>query len=250
MPLAAKILQVFVISGISLIIDRIKENIIYNKTNIIDAAHPPSSQPLDYFIGDMITEPRVQDRAWNPEKEWNVEYNYGRNYKHSEGQEWGSGHNTANVLKNQYQGEMEQIPKLAHTETWTPSNTDESWMYIREMSEPYDGQQPNMLQSNALKKQFQEKTDNEEKNWYNWSNKNVTWPNWIPLKKYHNEKYPTPWWNDDSQQTEKSPKVRKFTLDEVISKKKKPFWSGSIGWTGDLGSFGEVPLPPWLQKTF
>ncbi|VDM13914.1 unnamed protein product [Wuchereria bancrofti] len=183
-----------------------------------------NSQPMDYFVDD---ETKSQlDRPI----EWNTEYNYGRNYKHSEGQEWGTGYNnqysTANIMKKR--------PKLEVSPAqWTlPPNIDESKMHAAGMYKMNAGlQHANILPSNILKKQFQEKTGNDAENWHNWPKKSITWPNLLLFKKNQYEKQQIPWWDINNNQP----------------KQKQPFWLGSIGWTGDLGPYGEVPPPPWLS---
>lgn len=231
---------------------KIEENmIVYCKTNVVGAISPPSSQPVDYFDVDKITQSKILDRP----NEWDTEYNYGRNYKHSEGQEWGSGYNnhynTGNIMKNRYDEIKKQRPKWPQTEIspthWASTDTDESKMSMRGLSEAYDEQQPNMLRSDVLKKQFQPKTGSEVKNWYNWPRNNISWPNWVPKRNPY-EKQLVPWWSTDSQQAQKAQEVARLTLAETIQKQKQPFLLNSVGWTGDLGPFSEVPYPPWLSK--
>ncbi|VIO89575.1 Uncharacterized protein BM_BM11031 [Brugia malayi] len=185
-----------------------------------------NSQPMDYYFDN-------DDARSQPDRpiEWNTEYKYGRNYKHSEGQEWGTGYN------NQYStANMKKRPKLLQVEVsparWTsPPNIDESTkMHAAGMYEVNAGSQhASMLPSNILKKQFQEKFASDVENWHNWPKKNITWSNWL-FKRNQYEKQQVPWWDTSNQ-----------------PKQKQPFWPGSIGWTGDLGPYGEVPPPPWLS---
>ncbi|CAG9538044.1 unnamed protein product [Cercopithifilaria johnstoni] len=224
--------------------------IIFNIFNGV-ANSSPNLQPIDYFDVDTIKQLKTLDK---PSEEWNMEYNYGRNYKHSKGQEWGNGYNnqynTGNILRNhQYEGAKKQRAKLLQTEItpiWASTNIDESKMYRGGASEMNDKQQGSMQQSNTLEKQFQKKTGSKMKNWYNWPSKNLTWPNWI-LKKNPYEMQLVPWWNTNDQQAQKAQSVPRFMPDEIILKQKKFFWPGSIGWTGDLGPFREVPIPPWYD---
>ncbi|EFO19140.1 hypothetical protein LOAG_09355 [Loa loa] len=219
---------------------KINENtIVY----IVGAISPPSSKPMDYTDVDTITQPRLLNKPGR----WNMEYNYGRRYEHSKGQEWGTGYN------NQYNDVNVTKPKLSQTELspvqWTSSNTDKFKIHAQGISERNDEQQASMLRSNDQKKQFQEKTGSEVKNWHNWPSKNITWPGWV-LKGNHFKKQLVPWWNTGNQQVMKAQKVARFMSGEAITKQKPPFWPGSVGWTGDLGPFGEVPSPPWLSKDF
>lgn len=206
------------------------------------------------------------------QNEWIMEYNYGRNYKHSEGQEWGNGYSnqysidinsntrypTGNIPKNRYDGGMKQRAKLSEAEK-TPiqrisdyidkskmcnrtGNIQGSSKNMRELSDMRNEQQISTIPvDNIRKNYFQKITDSE---WKNRPSSNLTWPYW-ELKKNRYEKQLVPWWLANDQQTQKTENFQTFTLNESIPKHKQPFWPGSIGWTGDLGAFGEVPNPPW-----
>ncbi|KAL3990869.1 hypothetical protein ACH3XW_33570 [Acanthocheilonema viteae] len=211
-------------------------------SSIIGAAKPPSFRPTDYFDADTINRLKILDK---PMDEWNTEYNYGRNYKHSEGREWGTGYNkqygNEDMLKNLYEEAKKQSGKLPKAESIQ--------RVLANVRDPRteEKHQGSMLRSNILKKQFQKRTDSKVKNWYNWPSKNLTWPNWTPKKNPY-ERQLIPWWNSDDEQVHKAKKVERFMVDRVIPKPKQFFWPGSIGWTGDLGPFSEIPTPPWLTN--
>uniref|UniRef100_A0A915Q0F3 Uncharacterized protein n=1 Tax=Setaria digitata TaxID=48799 RepID=A0A915Q0F3_9BILA len=222
----------------------------------IGAISPSGSQSSGFVDDYLISEPKDLEK-----QEWNMEYSYGRNYKHSEGQEWGTGYRSENENvnsdENQVGGMRTQKPEILEAETspakWSSFDTDESLMYAR--PDISDAQQLYKLRVGELEKNFQEKRDNDVKNWQNWPKKNLAWSNWDLLKSNHYDKQPVPWWSADSQQPEKARKVtslnnqdERFMLHRSNLERKQPFWLRSVGWKGDLGSYGEIPPPPWLSK--
>uniref|UniRef100_A0A0R3RMU7 Uncharacterized protein n=1 Tax=Elaeophora elaphi TaxID=1147741 RepID=A0A0R3RMU7_9BILA len=235
--------------------DKILQILILNTfLSNIDTASTPSSQPTNYYNVDTRIEPKIL----NESGEWSMEYNYGRNYKHSEGQEWGNGYsnlyNTGNAMKNRNEEEKKQRGKklsqiaIASPQWWAFANTDES----REAYAVNDDEQhveSSKLQFNIANKQFQKKIGSEMRSWYNWPSKNLTWPNWVHKKNPY-EKLWVPWWNANNEQTQKAQKVAKYAYDKINTEQNQFFWPGSIGWTGDLGPFGQVPTPPWFPKVF
>ncbi|VDK87030.1 unnamed protein product [Litomosoides sigmodontis] len=199
-------------------------------------SQPPGFRPIGYDVDATIG--RVDVPSSRPVKsEWNVEYNYGRNYKHSEGKEWGTGYNNLynggdTLRMSEYDG--------GKAESVTPVRSSGS---ARETS---NGLIDKQLPFNDRKKQFEKRIGNgATKYWYNWPIKNLTWPNWT-VKENPYRRQLIPWWNSNTryQHVQEAEKVGTFMLPV----QHRFFWPRSIGWTGDLGPFGEVPTPSWYTN--
>lgn len=151
-----------------------------------------------------------------------MEYNYGRKYKHSQGEEWGNGHNVRDISKtNKYEENVTPI--------WSSGNARKTFNVITDKYLPF----------NNFKKQFEKEIGSRGINWYNWPSKNLTWPNWT-AKTNPYQKQLIPWWNSDThyQQIQNAATF-------MLPMQEQFFRPRSIGWTGDLGPFDEVPTPSW-----
>ncbi|VDM95609.1 unnamed protein product [Thelazia callipaeda] len=216
---------------------------------------PPSPQPYSYEIEYVTNKPNTE---YNNQKqaEWNQEYNYGRNYKHSEGKEWGTGYNNRYSTGNDAKDEYQIMKILSPTSTMKNFAKEYSWI---DSSFPITQISNSNLQYKS-DNDFHQKTGSPIKHWYHWPSKNITWPNWVPIKGNNYVKQPAPWWNLGTQQTNNAPELKWFgseSDDNINNKKvkgniirkqnKQLLWSGSVGWKGDLGGFGEIPSPPWVS---
>ncbi|VDK60938.1 unnamed protein product [Gongylonema pulchrum] len=263
------------------------------------ASSPPGISPTGYsYQSSAAYESDVPEKG----EQWSTQYSYGGNYKHSQGQHWGTGHTNhyttddtgpavdsditnpgvysppvqvQEQLKNQAQQpsyiitNTESVPEseITNPETYGPIvqqvqeqsksqaqqparsyGTEEGWANVPKAF-VYDEQGSNQTtQRTTPKLGFY---GNEVKSWPSWPARNISWPNWVPIKGDRYEKQPAPWWEKGSQQEQRAPVFSWTSSDGKKGKRnEKPYWSGSVGWTGDLGGFDEVPLPPWSPKYY